>query len=93
MKGEKGDVQHCSYTDYRVSYHSATSCWFPTCPYFELKDVTQVWGLVMDLVRARESTNSWAVTPCSLVEVHARLGGTYHLHLQGRRISQARDQQ
>jgi hypothetical protein len=26
MKGEKGDVQHCSYTDYRVSYHSATSC-------------------------------------------------------------------
>jgi hypothetical protein len=30
----------------------------------------------------------WDLTPCS----HQRFGGTCHLHLQGRRISQARNQ-
>jgi hypothetical protein len=34
----------------------------------------------------------WGVIPCSLVNVR-RFGGTYRLHLQGRRASQARKQQ
>jgi hypothetical protein len=32
------------------------------------------------------------ITPCSLLKVNRRFGGTYHLHLQGRRICQARYQ-
>jgi hypothetical protein len=33
----------------------------------------------------------WDITPCSLVKVNRRFGGTYRLHLQGR-ISRARYQ-
>jgi hypothetical protein len=35
----------------------------------------------------------WDVTPCSLVEVHGRFGGTYCLHIQGRSVSQGSNQQ
>jgi hypothetical protein len=31
----------------------------------------------------------WDVTPCSLLSCNRRFGGTYRLHLQGRRISSA----
>jgi hypothetical protein len=31
----------------------------------------------------------WDITPCSLLKVNRRFGGTCRLHLQGRRISQA----
>jgi hypothetical protein len=34
----------------------------------------------------------WNITPCSLLKVNRRFGGTCRLHLQGRRISQARNQ-
>jgi hypothetical protein len=34
----------------------------------------------------------WDITPCSLLEVSQHLGGICRLHLQGRRISQARNQ-
>jgi hypothetical protein len=34
----------------------------------------------------------WDVTPCSLLENNRHFGGAYRLHLQGRRISQARNQ-
>jgi hypothetical protein len=27
----------------------------------------------------------WDITPCSLLKVNRRFGGTYRLHLQGRR--------
>jgi hypothetical protein len=33
----------------------------------------------------------WDITPCSPTDVDRRFGGTYHLHLQGRSISQARN--
>jgi hypothetical protein len=36
-------------------------------------------------------SGSWVVTPCSS-ERAQRVGGTHHLHLQGRRVSQARYQ-
>jgi hypothetical protein len=34
----------------------------------------------------------WGITQCSLLKVIGRFGGTYRLHLQGRRISRARNQ-
>jgi hypothetical protein len=40
-----------------------------------------------------ESTVFWDVMPCSPVEVLLLFGGTYYLHLQGRRVSQAGNQQ
>jgi hypothetical protein len=33
------------------------------------------------------------VTPCSAVEVHRRLGGTYYRHIQGRRVGYTIDRQ
>jgi hypothetical protein len=35
----------------------------------------------------------WDAVPYSPVEVHQRFGGMYYLHLQGRRVSQAGNQQ
>jgi hypothetical protein len=34
----------------------------------------------------------WDITPCSLLKVYRRFGGACGLHLQGRNISQARNQ-
>jgi hypothetical protein len=39
-----------------------------------------------------KNTIFWDRTPCSPVKVNRRLGETYHLHLQGRRISLRRNQ-
>jgi hypothetical protein len=39
-----------------------------------------------------KSTIFWDITPCSPLKVNRRLGGTYRLHLQGRKISRARNQ-
>jgi hypothetical protein len=39
-----------------------------------------------------KSSIFWAITPCSPLKVNRRLGGTYRLHLQGRRINKARNQ-
>jgi hypothetical protein len=36
-----------------------------------------------------KSTIFWDITPCSLLKVNRRFGGTYRLHLQGRRTSRA----
>jgi hypothetical protein len=38
-----------------------------------------------------KNTIFWAVTPCSPLKVNRRFGGTYRLHLQGWRISRARN--
>jgi hypothetical protein len=35
-----------------------------------------------------KSTIFWDITPCSLLKVNRRFGGTYRLHPQIRRISQ-----
>jgi hypothetical protein len=34
----------------------------------------------------------WDITPCSPLKVNRRFGGTYRLHLQGRKISRAQNQ-
>jgi hypothetical protein len=39
-----------------------------------------------------KSTIFWDTTPCSPLNVNRRFGGTYRLHLQGRKISSARNQ-
>jgi hypothetical protein len=39
-----------------------------------------------------KSTIFWNITPCSPLRVNRRFGGTHRLHLQGRKISQARNQ-
>jgi hypothetical protein len=38
------------------------------------------------------STIFWHITPCSPLSVNRRFGGKYRLHLQSRKISQARNQ-
>jgi hypothetical protein len=38
------------------------------------------------------STISWYVTQCYLIEVYRSCGGTYCLHLQGRIVSRASNQ-
>jgi hypothetical protein len=44
------------------------------------------------VVGTSKSTIFWDITPCSLLSVNRRFGGTYRLHLQGRRIGRARNQ-
>jgi hypothetical protein len=39
-----------------------------------------------------KSTIFWDITPCSTMSVDRRFGGTYRLHLQGQKISWARNQ-
>jgi hypothetical protein len=39
-----------------------------------------------------KSSVFWDITPCSPLKINRRFGRTCHLHLQGRRISQARNQ-
>jgi hypothetical protein len=39
-----------------------------------------------------KSTVFWDITPSSPLEVNRRFGGTYRLHLQGRRMNQARNE-
>jgi hypothetical protein len=39
-----------------------------------------------------KSTVFWNITPCNPLSTNRRLGGTYRLHLQGQRISRARNQ-
>jgi hypothetical protein len=34
----------------------------------------------------------WDIMPCSLLKINQGFGGTWHLHLQAQRISQARKQ-
>jgi hypothetical protein len=40
-----------------------------------------------------KSSLFWDIIPCSLFKVNRHFGGICHLHLQGQRISQARNQQ
>jgi hypothetical protein len=39
-----------------------------------------------------KSSIFWDITPCSPLRFNRRFGGTYRLHLQGGRISLARNQ-
>jgi hypothetical protein len=39
-----------------------------------------------------KSSVFWDITPCSPLKVNRRFGGTYGLHIQGPKLSQARNQ-
>jgi hypothetical protein len=39
-----------------------------------------------------KSTILWDITPCSPLRVNRRFGGTYRLHLQDRKIGEAKNQ-
>jgi hypothetical protein len=43
-------------------------------------------------VEVMKSSILWDIMPCSPLKVNRRFGGTGHLHLQGRRVSRARNQ-
>jgi hypothetical protein len=47
-----------------------------------------LWFEVLTAVVMKSSV-FWDITPCNPLSVNRRFGGTYRLHLQGRRISQA----
>jgi hypothetical protein len=47
---------------------------------------------LLNFYQIKTCTIIWDVTPCSPLNVNRRFGGTYRLHLQGRRISRARNQ-
>jgi hypothetical protein len=54
---------------------------------------TDLLGAGFEVLTAvvRKSTVFWHITPCSPLKVNRRLGGIYRLHLQGPRISRARN--
>jgi hypothetical protein len=39
-----------------------------------------------------KNTTFWDITPCSPLSVNRHFGGTYRLHLQGRKTSSTRNQ-
>jgi hypothetical protein len=45
------------------------------------------------VVSTLKITAFWDVMPCSLLKINGRFGGTYRLHLQCRRVSQATNEQ
>jgi hypothetical protein len=55
------------------------------------KENYEVFGVLTAVVM--KSIIFWDITPCSPMKVNRRSGGTYRLHLQGRRISWAKTQQ
>jgi hypothetical protein len=58
----------------------------------KIVEVTLHRGEVLSVVTVK-SIIFWYVTPCSPVEVHRRFGGPYYVHLQNRRVNQARNHQ
>jgi hypothetical protein len=50
-------------------------------------EVTYFWGK-----GTMKSIVFWDITPCSLLKVNRHFGGTYRLHLRGRKICRARNQ-
>jgi hypothetical protein len=57
-----------------------------------VKLVHFVFFVVPGTIYILKSTILWHITPCSKLKVNRRFGGKYRLHLQGRKISWARNQ-
>jgi hypothetical protein len=57
----------------------------------EVKPTLNVVGLEVLTAVIMKSTIFWDVTPCSPSSVNRSFGETYRLHLQGRKISRARN--
>jgi hypothetical protein len=54
----------------------------------------ETWSITLreEQILKLKSATFWDITPCSPLKINRRFRGTYCLHLQGRRISQARNQ-
>jgi hypothetical protein len=50
------------------------------------------YNIILQCARILKSSSLWDITPCSSLKVNRRFEGTCHLHLQGRRISQVKNQ-
>jgi hypothetical protein len=48
--------------------------------------------LTFKVAELLKSSIFWAIMSCSPLQVNRRFGGTYHLYLQGRKVSQERNQ-
>jgi hypothetical protein len=51
-----------------------------------------MYDLIEFLKQIMKKSIFWDIAPCSPVPARRRLGETYHLHLQGPRVNQARNQ-
>jgi hypothetical protein len=54
-----------------------------------------IWSIIVGCSRTvyrMKSATFWDITLCSPLKVTRRFGGTYRLHLQGQRMSQAKNQ-
>jgi hypothetical protein len=56
------------------------------------RDQRSYFGFEVLTAVVMKTTLFWDITPCSSFKFNRRFGGTYRLHLQGRRISRARNQ-
>jgi hypothetical protein len=56
------------------------------------KTTGKIVGFEVFTAVVMKSTIFWDITPCNPLEVNPRFGETYRLHLQGRRVRQARNQ-
>jgi hypothetical protein len=78
-----------SYHLFLTGLHAACSVLaFSSSPFFP-----QVVGFEVRTAEVMKSSVFWDITPRSPLKVNWRFGGTYRLHFQGRRMSQARNQQ
>jgi hypothetical protein len=65
--------------------------WMYICHLEEIKVLGSILGRCTGYSELK-NTIFWDITPRSPLKVNRRFGGTYRLHLQGRRISRARNQ-
>jgi hypothetical protein len=67
-------------------------CWRTSSEHFPIYWAAANWGNHVGFQVLTAEVIFWDITRCSSLEVNRRFGGTYCLHLQGRRISRARNQ-
>jgi hypothetical protein len=67
-------------------------CELIRCPFIGHLNKDEIVGFEVPTAVVMKSSIYWDVTPCSPLKVNRRFGETYSLHLQGRRISRARNQ-
>jgi hypothetical protein len=67
--------------------------WMSTMSLFALTlHISQIVGFEVLTAVVMKISIFWDITPCSPLKVNRRFGETYRLHLQGRRVSQKRNQ-
>jgi hypothetical protein len=92
----KGALRHHCFTS-NHKLKEAVYTWLPTVENVFSNDIYTLVQYYLDFLHKfvynMKSTIFWDITPCSSWKVNRRFGGTHRLHLQGRRISHARNPQ